>query len=144
VTPESVILIQSTWTRASMFADATSATFYARLFELEPALRSKFSHDLERQGRKFMAMMDTLVDSAADPQTLIAHAADLGRMHAAYDITSRHYALVCQTLLWTLERVLGSGFTPAARQAWTELYVLVASVMRRAAGRQSGAVVVIN
>jgi nitric oxide dioxygenase len=45
------------------------------------------------------------------------------------------YASIGAALLWLLEQVLGEEFTPELKDAWSEAYLLVASVMRRAAAR---------
>jgi hemoglobin-like flavoprotein len=39
-------------------------------------------------------------------------------------------------LLWTLEQELGPAFTPEVRDAWTEAYLLLATVMRRATTKE--------
>ena len=38
-------------------------------------------------------------------------------------------------LVWLLDQVLGEEFTPELREAWSEAYLLVSSIMRRAAAR---------
>jgi len=39
-------------------------------------------------------------------------------------------------VLWSLEQGLGEAFTPEVRAAWTEAYLLVSTIMRRAAARE--------
>ena len=115
--------------------------FYGRLFELDPSLRPMFENtDFYRQRAKLIAMLDFLVRIADQPDAFIRESALLGRSHATYRLTSHHFEVMGEALLWTLDRMLGLNFTPAMRTAWGELYALVASVMRRAAGRVSGAV----
>jgi hemoglobin-like flavoprotein len=41
---------------------------------------------------------------------------------------------VGQALLSTLETGLGSGFTPEVREAWTEVYGVLAATMQEAYG----------
>jgi hemoglobin-like flavoprotein len=48
-------------------------------------------------------------------------------------VTDAHYDSVAAALLWTLEQGLGRAWTPAAAAAWTELYMLLAGIMRKAA-----------
>ena len=97
--------------------------------------------DFHRQRTKFIAMVDLLVRFADQPDDLIREAQQLGRRHATLNLSSRNYEVAGEALLWTLDRSLGLDFTPATRAAWTELYALVASVMRRVSGRISGATV---
>jgi nitric oxide dioxygenase len=96
--------------------------------------------DFHRQRTSFIAMLDLLVRFADQPDDLIREAAQLGRRHATLNLSSRNYEVAGEALLWTLDRSLGLEFTPATRAAWTELYALVASVMRRVSGRISGAI----
>jgi nitric oxide dioxygenase len=48
------------------------------------------------------------------------------------------YGSVGTALLWTLERGLGPEFTPEVRDAWTEAYLLCASIVRRGAAQVTG------
>jgi len=50
-----------------------------------------------------------------------------------YGVKDAYYDTVGAALLWTLERGLGAAFTPAVRDAWTETYTVLATVMQRAA-----------
>jgi hemoglobin-like flavoprotein len=61
----------------------------------------------------------------------------LGRNHAGYGVTDRHYETVGAALLWTLQQGLKEAWTPAAQSAWTAAYTTVATVMRGAAGAQA-------
>ena len=61
----------------------------------------------------------------------------LGRRHDGYGVRDEHYATVGSALLWTLEQGLGAAFTPAVRNAWTEAYGTLASVMIEAANSES-------
>ena len=101
-----------------------------------------FEHtDFLQQRTKLMSMLDLLVSIADQPDRLIRQAALLGRSHAGYELGSREFEVMGEALLWTLDRMLGLNFTPEMRTAWGELYALVSSVMRRAAGRISAAAV---
>jgi hemoglobin-like flavoprotein len=59
-----------------------------------------------------------------------------GRKHAGYGVIEAHYETVRTVLLWTLDRILGSEFTPEAQAAWTEAYDFIAEVMKDAAFRK--------
>jgi hemoglobin-like flavoprotein len=45
----------------------------------------------------------------------------------------QQYDTVGAALLWTLEKGLGSGFTPELQDAWAAVYGVVATVMKNAA-----------
>ncbi len=112
-----------------------AATFYARLFELDPALRPLFKGDMAAQGRKLMAMIATAVGNLHNLGAVIPAVEQLGVRHAGYGVTDQHYDTVASALLWTLEQELGDAFTLATRAAWTDCYVTLAGVMQKAAQR---------
>jgi hemoglobin-like flavoprotein len=66
-------------------------------------------------------------------EQLVPIVQDLGRSHAGYGVEDRHYDTVGAALLWTLEKGLGSGFTPEMKEAWAAVYGLLASTMQAAA-----------
>ena len=46
---------------------------------------------------------------------------------------------VGEALLWAMEAELGDGFSPEVKEAWRELYQVVAGVMGRAGGLTAAA-----
>ncbi len=126
-------LVRSSFAPIAPNAPAVAATFYARLFELDPALRPLFKGDMGAQGRKLMAMIKTAVDNLHNLGTVIPAIEQLGRRHVGYGVTNQHYDTVGSALLWTLEQGLGDAFTPATRAAWTECYLTLAGIMQQAA-----------
>jgi hemoglobin-like flavoprotein len=130
VTPRQIALVQATWRQVHPVARRTAEFFYGRLFALEPSLRPMFRADLEEQGRKLMATIGVAVDSLARLQDLESEVRALGRRHAGYGVEERHYASVAATLLWTLERVLGTGFTEEMADAWSAAYGVLADLMK--------------
>lgn len=42
--------------------------------------------------------------------------------HNAYGVRPYHYSSVGEVLLFTLEKMLGAGFTAEVKQAWLKLY----------------------
>ena len=93
---------------------------------------------MELQGRKVMQMFAEIVRTLDQPQAFIAEVADLGRRHVHYGVQDSQYDSVGTALLWTLERGLGPAFTDEVRDAWTEAYLLLSAVLRRAAAQEQG------
>lgn len=134
---ESERLVRESWTQFEPVAVASARYFYEKLFELDPAAERLFARtDMEAQGRKVMLMFAEIVRLLDRPEELVAEVAALGRRHVHYGVRDEQYDSVGTALLWTLERGLGPGFTAEVRDAWTEAYLLVASVIRRAAARE--------
>lgn len=125
-----ITLVRSTWSKIRPISETAAKLFYDRLFELDPSVKPLFKSSVDEQGRKLMQLIDVAVDRLSRPETLVSELRDLGRRHVAYGVEDRHYDIVGAALLWTLEQGLGEDFTPEARQAWTEAYVLLAGTMR--------------
>jgi hemoglobin-like flavoprotein len=94
---------------------------------------------MEAQGRKFWQMLAEIVRVLDEPDQLVSELAALGRKHVGYGVTDGQYEMVGAALLWTLEQALGPDFTPEVRDAWSEAYLVLATVMRRSAARTSNA-----
>lgn len=134
MTPTEVGLIQASWAAVVPIADTAASLFYGRLFELDPAIERLFRRTDMAAQRKVLTQTLTVVVKSLDRLDQIVPAVQaLGRRHAGYGVREAHYATVGAALLWTLEQGLGEAFTPAVRDAWTEAYGTLASVMIEAA-----------
>ena|SRR5437899_65831 len=136
MTTEQKHLIRQTFDLVAPMGDSVAAVFYRRLFELDPSLRAMFPPVLVEQGRKLMQMLGAAVGMLDRPQQLISVLESLGKRHAGYGVRDEHYDTVGEALLWTLDRGLGSVFTPEVKAAWTALYGVVATTMKNAANAQ--------
>jgi hemoglobin-like flavoprotein len=131
-------LVRESWTRFEPMAVASARFFYDKLFELDPDAARLFTQtEMEAQGRKVMRMFAEIVRTLDQPETLVAEMADLGRRHVQYGVHDSQYDSVGTALLWTLEQGLGEAFTPEVRNAWTEAYLYVSAIARRATIRAS-------
>jgi hemoglobin-like flavoprotein len=136
--PETERLVRESWARFEPVAVESAALFYEKLFELDPGAQRLFSTtDMVAQGHKVMRMFAQIVHNLDQPDALVPEVADLGRRHVGYGVQDYQYDSVGTALLWTLERGLGPAFTDEVRDAWTEAYLLLSSVLRRATARAS-------
>jgi nitric oxide dioxygenase len=134
MTPTQVGLIRESWAAVEPIADAAAGLFYGRLFELDPALERLFRRtDMARQRQVLVGTLAVVVKTLDRIEELLPAVEALGRRHAGYGVRESHYATVGAALLWTLAQGLGEAFTPAVREAWTEAYGTLASVMIEAA-----------
>jgi len=134
MTPEQKALVRATWTQIVPIADAAAQQFYNRLFEIDASTHGLFgAANMPAQRKKLVQTLAVAVGSLDELDSLVPTVEDLGRRHAGYGVTDRHYDSVGTALLWTLERGLGRDWTPAAAAAWTALYGLLANIMRSAA-----------
>lgn len=129
-------LVQKTFAVVAPIADDVAVLFYRRLFEIDPSLESMFTGDMTEQRRKLMVMLTAAVKGLPRLDRLIPVLEDLGRRHVHYGVVDRHYETVGEALLWTLEKGLGSAFTPEVKEAWTTVYGVLASTMKAGATQQ--------
>ena len=126
-------MIQSSFAKVAPIAEQAAEIFYAKLFELDPSLKALFKSDMKEQGKKLMAMLATAVNGLNRPQSIIGAVQDLGKRHVGYGVEDAHYDTVASALLYTLGAGLGDSWTPELQEAWTELYVDLATTMKEAA-----------
>ncbi len=82
-----------------------------------------------------MSMIGTAVKGLNDIDKLVPAVESLGVRHAGYGVVDKHYDTVAEALLWALEQGLGDSFTPEVKAGWTEIYLLLAGVMKGAAAK---------
>lgn len=123
-------LIRATWQVTQPNAEHVAGLFYARLFELDPSLRHRVGDQAREQGRRLLAMMDTLVCGLDRLPVLRRLLLAIGRRYATCGLRTSDYATLGAAWLWALNASLGNHFSPAARSAWTSFYGLVARNVR--------------
>ena len=134
MTPEQKQLVRDSWARVLPIQDTAAGLFYDRLFADYPEVRAYFRGDMQEQGRKLMAMLNTAVKGLDDLDALTAALRQSGRAHAGYGVQAEDYDKVAAAFLWTLEQGLGDAYTPEVRDAWVAVYTRVAGVMIDGAG----------
>ena len=133
VTVAQKTLVQDSFKTIATIADDAAILFYEKLFELDPSLRPMFRGDMAEQRKKLMQMITAAVKGLDRLEQLVPVVQDLGRRHARYGVAESHYDTVGAALLWTLEMGLGKTFTAEMKDAWTAVYVLLATTMKEAA-----------
>ena len=132
MTPQQVELVTTTWDKVVPIRDTAAELFDGKLFELDPNLKLLFKGDMKEQGRKLMMMINTAVRGLRDLPALVPAVKALGQRHVGYGVQPSHYSTVAVALLWTLEQGLGDDFTMEVRDAWTEVYLVLATTMQTA------------
>lgn len=133
MTPRQIALVRETFAQVVPIRDQAAALFYGRLFELEPDVRPLFRADLAVQGQKLMASIAMVVRELDRLDVILTDVKVMARRHVTYGVQERHYAVVGDALLWTLEKGLGAAFTAEVREAWTAAYSTLAGAMIAAA-----------
>ena len=129
MTPEQKTLVIESWNKVLPIRETVAELFYGRLFEVYPEVKPYFKGDMQEQGMKLMATLNTAVNSLDNLEVLIEPLKIMGARHVDYGVKNEDYDKVADALLWTLEQGLGDAFTPEVKDAWVVTYTTVASVM---------------
>lgn len=133
ITARQISIIQDSFAKVKPIADQAAELFYNKLFEYDPAVRSLFQSDMKEQGRKLMSVLGVAVASLNDLNGLVPTLQKIAKQHVQYGVEVEDYTPVGNALLYALKQGLGPAFTPELRQAWVEVYQVVADTMRAAA-----------
>jgi chemotaxis signal transduction protein/hemoglobin-like flavoprotein len=133
MTPEQIELVKSSWKQVLPIADTAADLFYDRLFEVAPGVRGLFADDMAGQKKALLAMLGRVVASLDNLESIVPHVQDLGVRHVGYGAEPAHYAVVGETLLWTLEKGLGDEWNDELKNAWATAYGVLSSTMIDAA-----------
>jgi hemoglobin-like flavoprotein len=128
---EQIRLVRESFKQIEPVAEEAGVLFYVKLFKLDPDLRRLFKGKMNEQADKLMQMIELAVSGLDRLEQLLPQLRALGARHAGYGVEDRYYETVGTALLWTLEQALGEDFTPETREAWTEVYGLLAQTMKQ-------------
>jgi len=117
LTVRQIELIEQSWEKVLPIREDAAGIFYARLFEVAPAVRPLFPEDMAEQGKKLMQMIGTAVHGLRSLERVVPALQQLGKRHVGYGVEESHYAIVGESLLWTLRKGLGASFTDDTEEA---------------------------
>ena len=130
---EQIQLIRDSWQRVLPIKEKAAELFYARLFELDPSVKTLFKGRLDFQGDKLITTLNVVVDSLDDFNEVEAMLQAMGKRHIIYGVEAAHYETVGAALLWVLKQGLGEYFTEEVEEAWVIAYGVIATTMKEAA-----------
>jgi hemoglobin-like flavoprotein len=132
---ETILLVETSWKNVEVIAPQAAALFYANLFESDPTLKTLFKGDMTEQGKKLMNMISVAVGKLNDLETLLPILQGLAVRHDKYGVNEQDYQTVGNALLKTLEQGLGNAFTADVKNAWAEVYGVMADIMISASAK---------
>ena len=130
ISTRQISLVRQTWALVAPVGPEAIRLFYARLFEIDPTLRSLFARDMEKQHGALLSALDGAVGALDSLDELMASLAVLGARHAELGVKRHDFDSAGEALLSTLERCLGQAFTPPVRDAWAATYEALAGAMQ--------------
>ena len=132
MTSEQIAQVKDSWRQAAATTPPVAELFYAKLSEIDPALKALFLNDSQAQQKKFSDTLSVIVEHLDNPVALVPKIHELGVSHAGYGVKDEHYAMVEQALIGALKQSLGGEFDAATEQAWTLAYRALADGMTSA------------
>jgi hemoglobin-like flavoprotein len=130
MTSRQINLIKTSWQAAATNAEAVGQLFYERLFEIAPEVRPMFSRvTIPEQSKKLLATISFVISKLDQLEDIIDEVAKLARRHVNYGVRTEHYAVVGESLLWTLEKGLAEKWNDELKEAWTICYTILSGAM---------------
>jgi hemoglobin-like flavoprotein len=138
MTQEQMLLVKNSWkifrnVEASIIADL----FYTKLFFDNPRLRRMFSKDMDLQYKKLVDMLTSIISSLDKADQIDEELKALAIRHIGYGVKRRHYGLVGDALIWTLEKGLGDDWNDKLKESWLACYKMIAEIMINATENQN-------
>lgn len=130
ITARQIQLVQDSFALVEPIAAQAAQMFYAKLFEYAPQVRPMFKKDLAVQGNMLMGTIKLAVKGLNDLDSLVPVLQKLAERHVNYGVKPEHYSPVGNALLWTLKQGLGKAWTPELRQAWIDVFRVMAVTMK--------------
>src|SRR5260370_32493106 len=137
MTPSQIDHVKQSFALIEPASEQAGSMFYARLFEIDPSLRSMFSDDLTEQSKKLMQVLATVANGLDRIDTLLPAVKALGERHVGYGVSEVHYETVGEALIWTLGKGLGEAFTADVKSAWLTAYTTLSRRPPRRARRRN-------
>ena len=130
ITQRQITLVQSSFSKVEPIAEQAADIFYNKLFEYDPKLKPLFKSDIKAQGRKLMATLKVATSGLNDLDSLVPVLHKLAERHVNYGVKAADFTPVGNALLYALQQGLGNQFTDEVRQAWVDVFRLVATTMK--------------
>jgi hemoglobin-like flavoprotein len=124
-----ILAVKTSWSYVLQNAEEAGSLFYRKLFQLDPSLRLLFKHDIDAQATKLMDMVTYIIAKLQHLNDVEPIISALATRHVRYGTKPEHYKTVGQALLSTLETILRNRWNDEVREAWTDVYSLVARTM---------------
>ncbi|MBK9270124.1 MAG: hemoglobin [Saprospiraceae bacterium] len=130
MTDRQIEIIKESWKIISNIDPAVVGNaFYNKLFADYPATQKLFSKDMNQQYLKLMEMLNLIVNKLDQLEELSVEIREMAKRHVEYGVKAKHYYMVGESLLWTLEVALKSDWNAELEQAWALCYNTLAKNM---------------
>ena len=132
MTADHIRTVQSSWAKVRPVKNVAAQLFAERLIDADPSFPCVSPGDTRRQGAKLMQVIDAVAIGLGRLDGNAALAQRASRRYAGCDLSDRQVETAGAALIWTLEKCLGTGFTPEMNDAWATVYAELVASMRNA------------
>jgi hemoglobin-like flavoprotein len=130
-------LIQASFRRVLTVADLAVELFSRRLYLLDPALWHILGAGERRQQQALVRMLARAVEELDRFEQLAGTLEAVARRGVGEGVQEAHLDTIAETLLWTLQQVLGDAYLPGVEAAWRTACALLVGRMKGAAIAQA-------
>lgn len=125
-----IALIKNSWQQVALLDAVTvGGLFYTRLLECNPALRPLFRSPVPEQSKKLVQMISYVIARLDALDTVMHDIQKLAQRHVRYGVEPKHYDMVGEALIWTLQKGLPGAWNNELETAWIQCYSLLAAAM---------------
>lgn len=93
------------------------------------ACRDLFKNDIKKQGELLITIILFILDIFTDKAKLESNLTQLAIRHANKGIKAVEYGIIGEVTFWTLDKVLGSAYTPESHVAWRKVFSAMLQVI---------------
>lgn len=133
MTPEQMQLVRLTLAQATTDPLTLGRDFYRRLFVLAPELRARFHGDVDAESVKLKETLTLAFGALTDMRFLVTTLEGLARRDITHGLSESHCRAIAQSLIWAIERRIGSAFTRSVCNAWIAFLAVVMTCLHGAA-----------
>ena len=108
-----------------------TTTFYNRMFEKNPEIKSMFNMDKQQSGEQPKALAMAVLAAAQNIDNLEAilpAVKNIAKAHVRTNVKAEHYPIIGENLLAAIKEVLGDAATDEIINAWAEAYGEISKV----------------
>jgi len=127
--PDQISSVQESFDRVFPIKNELATTFYAKLFEIAPAVRAMFPENMDEQRQKLSDTLAYVVPNLHRPEVIEETILGLARRHRRYGALPAHFGPVGLALVHALKTHMPGEFTEELGVAWLEAYTFISDMM---------------